>query len=84
MVSLRILISLFCISKTVVQAAVGGISTRTSHGDLFDLKLRPLLSKNASISSTGFPPRWSEFGAPNPGTVVNVATEKDVLVTVFG
>ena len=45
--------------------------------------LTSLLSKNASIvHSTSGAPRWSEFAAPSPGTVVNVATENDVLVTV--
>ncbi|KAI9645413.1 hypothetical protein NHQ30_006152 [Ciborinia camelliae] len=42
-----------------------------------------LLSKNASIlHSSAAAPRWSDFEAPMPGTVVNVATEDDVLETV--
>ena len=45
--------------------------------------LRPLLSKNASISHNASTVlRWSEFGAPSPKVIVNVATEHDVLATV--
>lgn len=41
------------------------------------------LSKDASIAhSPSAAPRWSEFGEPMPGTVVQVATEKDVQVAV--
>lgn len=41
------------------------------------------LSLNATIShNTTGAPRWSEFDAPQPGTVVNVATEQDVQVVV--
>ena len=49
-------------------------------------RLGPLLSKGASINTShlsSVAPRWSEFHAPRPGTVVNVATEKDVLTTVI-
>lgn len=47
--------------------------------------LGPLLSKNASIVyTTSGAPRWSTYDAPSPGTVVNVVTEHDVLVTVDG
>lgn len=49
----------------------------------FDKCLRDGLSKRASIVlSSSAAPRWSEFEAPMPGTVVNVATEKDVEVAV--
>ncbi|TGO55564.1 hypothetical protein BCON_0090g00070 [Botryotinia convoluta] len=45
--------------------------------------LGQLLSKSASIShSPTAAPRWSDFKAPMPGTVVNVATANDVLETV--
>ena len=45
--------------------------------------LRSLLSRNASIShNASTVPRWSDFDAPKPRTIVNVATEHDVLVTV--
>ncbi|TVY53189.1 FAD-linked oxidoreductase azaG [Lachnellula cervina] len=48
-----------------------------------DSGLGPLLSKNASIShSSSAAPRWSDFEAPKPGTVVNVFTENDVVETV--
>jgi hypothetical protein len=47
----------------------------------FDSGLQSLLSTNATITHNGTV-RWSEFNAPTPGTVVNVATEKDVQVTV--
>ena len=46
-------------------------------------RLGPKLSKGASIISSLAPaPRWSDFHSPWPGTVVNVATEQDVLTTV--
>ncbi|CAG8977587.1 hypothetical protein HYALB_00008363 [Hymenoscyphus albidus] len=49
----------------------------------FELGLKAILSPSATIvHSTSGAPRWSEFNAPVPGTVVNVATEKDVQVTV--
>ncbi|TVY43681.1 FAD-linked oxidoreductase [Lachnellula subtilissima] len=45
--------------------------------------LGPKLSAGASFAySTVAAPRWSEFDAPDPGLVVNVATESDVLITV--
>ncbi|MCJ1332454.1 hypothetical protein MMC10_009147 [Thelotrema lepadinum] len=45
--------------------------------------LRSRLSLNTSVShNSSIAPRWSEYDAPTPGTVVNVATEDDVLVTV--
>ena len=48
-----------------------------------DRGLGPKLSKQASIVHTSSAiPRWSDYEAPDPGTVVNVATENDVLVTV--
>lgn len=48
-----------------------------------DNALGKLLSQNASIVHTSAnDPRWSDLDAPNPSTVVNVATEQDVQVTV--
>ena len=48
-----------------------------------DKMLGPELSQHASIvHTTSAIPRWSDFDAPNPGTVVNVASEHDVLLTV--
>ncbi|KAI1735659.1 FAD binding domain-containing protein [Xylaria scruposa] len=43
--------------------------------------LSPQLSQNNLISTTA-PARWSDFDAPNPGVVVNVRTESDVVATV--
>ncbi|KAH8586972.1 hypothetical protein B0O99DRAFT_699490 [Bisporella sp. PMI_857] len=47
----------------------------------FDVGLKSLLSATATITHNGTV-RWSEFDAPTPGTIVNVATEKDVQVTI--
>lgn len=45
--------------------------------------LRPLLSRGANISLvSSTSPRWSEYNAPTPGAIVNVATEQDVVATV--
>ena len=42
-------------------------------------KLSPLAT---IVHSALVAPRWSEYDAPNPGTVVNVGTEEDVQTTV--
>ncbi len=48
-----------------------------------DRYLGPRLSKQVSIAHTSAAvERWSDFDAPDPGTVVNVASENDVLLTV--
>lgn len=48
-----------------------------------DKQLGKQLSPAASIVHTSVnDPRWSDLDAPNPSTVVNVATEQDVAVTV--
>ena len=48
-----------------------------------DNDLGAQLSPDASIThSPDAAPRWSTYEAPNPGTVVNVATENDVALTV--
>ena len=48
-----------------------------------DRNLGPILSPQASIVHTSLAiPRWSDYDAPDPGTVVNVATELDVQQTV--
>ncbi|KAI2625152.1 FAD binding domain-containing protein [Xylaria nigripes] len=44
-------------------------------------ELSPKLSQRNLISETA-PARWSDFHAPKPGVVVNVATEADVVTTV--
>ncbi|MCJ1250122.1 hypothetical protein MMC30_007348 [Trapelia coarctata] len=52
-------------------------------GYCIDQKLGPSLSAGASIvHNISAAPRWSEFDAPQPGTIVNVATEQDVATTV--
>ena len=80
---LRILISLLYLFGTVSGAAIASDSAGKNDSMPLDLELRQLLSKNASIvHNTSGTPRWSEFDAPSPGTIVNVATEDDVLVTV--
>lgn len=49
----------------------------------FDDGLRAILSRDASIShNVSSAPRWSEYHAPRPGTIVNVATEHDVQAVV--
>lgn len=46
-------------------------------------RLKPFLSSGATISSnTSGLPRLSSFDAPDPGAILNVATEEDVAVTV--
>ena len=54
------------------------------HGLCFDIAaVQSKLSSGATISSgASSAPRWSEFQAPMPGAVVNVATEEDVQLTV--
>lgn len=63
------------------QAAARGLGKYARSS--FDNELQLLLSLNATIvhDTTGAP-RWSEFDAPTPGTIVNVATEHDVQITV--
>lgn len=62
-------------------------STTTSLPEKLE-SLRPILSKSASIiisSEPGFAvlsSRWSDHTAPQPGALVNVATEDDVAATV--
>lgn len=45
--------------------------------------LKQSLSKTASISfNSSSDPRWSDYHAPVPIAIVNVATEQDVALTV--
>ncbi|KAI4116633.1 MAG: hypothetical protein LQ338_007677 [Usnochroma carphineum] len=45
----------------------------------FDDNLRQVLSPNATVShQLSSAPQWSEYHAPRPGTIVDVATERDV------
>lgn len=68
--------ALFVIAITILVNAVVNAAS-------IDQVLGARLSKGASIvHNSSAAPRWSEFDAPQPGTVVNVATEKDVAVTV--
>ncbi|KAK4695121.1 hypothetical protein P7C71_g2574, partial [Lecanoromycetidae sp. Uapishka_2] len=71
---------------SITYAAANFATLANSTCDLqcqIDTHLTPKLSQQASIVHTSAAiPRWSDFDAPNPGTVVNVATEHDVLVTV--
>jgi hypothetical protein len=52
--------------------------------------LDKVLNKGASINFPGDPDfypntiRWSEYAAPQPGAVINIATETDVQKTVGG
>lgn len=52
-------------------------------GECINQQLSPKLSEGATIVRGTFKtPRWSEFHSPQPGTVVNGATETDVLAAV--
>lgn len=86
------LFSLFCLSllssfNVALSAPIEDLSAtkvfegRNSHS--FDSGLRALLSPNATIvhSDAGVP-RWSDYHAPKPRVVVNVATEQDVQAAV--
>lgn len=45
--------------------------------------LRAQLSPNASVAwTTSNAPRWSDYDAPKPTAIINVAVEKDVQTTV--
>ena len=76
--------------STFILAAIALIP---QHGNLnislppspwvFDDGLRTSLSPNASISyNVSSVPRWSDYHAPQPGIIVNVATEYDVQKVV--
>lgn len=66
---------------TLLPVFCSSVSGKPSYNVSSDLG--PLLSQNASIVyTTSGAPRWSTFDAPSPGTVVNVVTEHDVLITV--
>jgi hypothetical protein len=79
---------LLCFSNLALAAVIDlgtaekdlTISPR-SPSNPFPGALQSLLSANATITYTA-PIRWSQFDAPTPGAVVNVATEQDVHVTV--
>ena len=87
MLSFPQLLCLFGLLNIVLGSAIEVVLPRDVEQPVrraFEDRLRPLLSPNASISqSTAGAPRWSEYNAPNPKIVVNVATEQDVQVTVI-
>lgn len=75
-------LALLFLSSTTAAAAVATSSAVLPAASI-DALLKPLLSSGASIvHTTSAIPRWSNFSAPAPGTVVNVATEADVAATV--
>jgi len=56
---------------------------RPQNPNPYDSGLRAVLSSAATIShQVASAPRWSEYHAPQPGTIVNVATERDVQAAV--
>ena len=66
------------------SAAVPSLLRRAGcDGQCINQELGPLLSKGATIlHNADAASRWSEYHAPMPGTVINVASELDVLITV--
>ena len=79
--ALFFLLSWLSLFYTVAEPEV--VPRSGCNGQCIDQRLGPLLSRGASIShDTSTVARWSDFDAPRPGAIVNVATEKDVLTTV--
>ena len=77
------LVSPFLILLACAAAVPETVFRARCDGLCINQRLGPKLSNGTSIvHNTSTAPRWSEFHAPQPGTVVNVATEKDVLTTV--
>ena len=76
------------LASALTAAAVGVDSGMYSIGSQrvprsFDDGLRAVLSPNATVShQIASAPRWSEYHAPQPGTIVHVATEHDVQAVV--
>ncbi|KAJ8058118.1 hypothetical protein OCU04_012976 [Sclerotinia nivalis] len=69
--------------KVLIASIIFSLFTDVSTAAVNISGLKPLLSSLATIvNNTSGAPRWSDFDAPTPGAVVNVATENDVLVTV--
>ncbi|ESZ99284.1 hypothetical protein SBOR_0325 [Sclerotinia borealis F-4128] len=69
--------------KLLVASTISGLFLDASTATLDTNGLKLLLSPQATIvDTTSGAPRWSDFDAPTPGAVVNVASENDVLVTV--
>ncbi|KAI9885710.1 MAG: hypothetical protein M1823_002475 [Watsoniomyces obsoletus] len=59
------------------------VSRTSTQGSQIGQELGPRLSPEASIvHDTSAAPRWSDYFAPSPGTMINVAEETDVEETV--
>lgn len=82
------------ICRTVLGAAYGhallflllsppvGATICPNYGSL-QTELGERLSRGSSIDKTTIhAPRWSEYAAPDPRFVINVASESDVAITV--
>lgn len=66
------LLTIVCCSSASLTSGIGSISD-----------LIPFLSQEASITyNRSTAQRWSDFHAPTPGAIINVATENDVAATV--
>ena len=78
-----LLVSPFLLLLAYAAAVPESVSRASCDGLCINQRLGPKLSNGTSIvHDISAAPRWSEFHAPQPGTVVNVATEEDVLTTV--
>ena len=68
----------FTLFLSLLTSLVSGLSLwKVRH------ELGPRLSRSATISGNAEDyPRWSEYKAPSPGVIVEVATERDVAATV--
>ena len=73
------LIFTLIVSISVASCNVFSAIPKQPHSDD---DLRSLLSRQATVVRDESVQRWSDYGAPRPGIVVNVATEEDVVSTV--
>lgn len=81
---LLVLSALLSIASTSAVADRDVSNQSPCTGYCIDQKLGPSLSPGASmVHNISAAPRWSEFGVPQPSTIVNVATERDVATTVY-
>jgi len=72
----------FALLVTCAQATCS-TAALASRSCVIATALKPLLSKHAKISfNASTDVRWSEYHAPNPDAIVNIATELDVVATV--
>lgn len=80
-VLLAYVVAVTAIGPPVEQPSIFDIAQRVPRS--FDQNLRGILSKGVTIShSLADAPRWSEYHEPTPGTIINVATERDVQTVV--